>query len=295
MAFIMALVLIKYKPMYEIKVSGKQLGYTTSKQALSNKIESSIVNYENKNIESIELKNDPEYEFKLVEKAKESNEDEIIIALQKDLEITYKYYEIAQGEESIEKVNTIEDAQKIVEDIKEKTEGEIELSINEQTTKDLEEITINKADIAEANIVEKLNIDENEEIAKIEGIKVGNLPVQGKISSRYGESSRIRSSTHTGLDIVASRGTPIKAVANGTVIFAARNGSYGNLVKIDHGDGVVTWYAHTNEMYVKEGQKVKDGDVIATVGSTGNSTGAHLHFEIRINGNHVNPQKYLYK
>lgn len=107
-------------------------------------------------------------------------------------------------------------------------------------------------------------------------------------------NSRIRVSTHTGLDIAATTGTPIKVVADGTVTFAQYNGSYGNLVKIDHGEGVVTWYGHTSKMYVKVGQKVKAGDIIAAVGSTGNSTGPHLHLEIRINGEHVNPQDYLY-
>ena len=83
-------------------------------------------------------------------------------------------------------------------------------------------------------------------------------------------------------------------MADGVVTNASYSGSYGNLVKISHGDGVETWYAHTSKMYVTVGQKVSAGDTIAAVGSTGNSTGAHLHFEIRINGNHINPQKYLY-
>ena len=96
------------------------------------------------------------------------------------------------------------------------------------------------------------------------------------------------------MDIAAAKGIPIKVVADGTVTFARYNGSYGNLVKIDHGNGLETWYAHTNKMYVKVGEQVKAGDVIAEVGSTGNSTGPHLHLEIRIDGKHVNPQLYLY-
>lgn len=129
----------------------------------------------------------------------------------------------------------------------------------------------------------------------VNGIKLANLPVTGTITSRYGVSSRIRSSDHTGLDIAAKKGTPIQVVSDGVVTFAKYNGSYGYLVKVDHGNGVETWYAHTSKMYVSAGETVKAGDVIALVGSTGNSTGPHLHFEIRINGEHVNPQKYLYK
>ncbi len=105
----------------------------------------------------------------------------------------------------------------------------------------------------------------------------------------------MRKSSHTGLDIAASTGTPIKVVASGTVTFASNKGSYGNVVKVNHGNGIETWYAHTSKMYVSEGQKVEAGTVIAAVGSTGNSTGPHLHFELRMNGQHVNPQKYLYK
>ena len=130
---------------------------------------------------------------------------------------------------------------------------------------------------------------------EVNGIKLAVQPVSGTITSRYGVSSSIRKSSHTGLDIATSAGTPIKVVTSGTIIHAKYNGSYGNLVKVDHGNGIETWYAHTNKMYVKVGQKVNAGDVIATVGSTGNSTGAHLHLEIRINGKHVNPQNYLYK
>ena len=135
---------------------------------------------------------------------------------------------------------------------------------------------------------------EEELMPEVNGIKLALKPISGTITSRYGESSSLRKSTHTGLDIAATTGTPIKVVADGIVTNASYSGSYGNLVKISHGDGVETWYAHTSKMYVTVGQKVSAGDTIAAVGSTGNSTGAHLHFEIRINGNHVNPQKYLY-
>lgn len=136
--------------------------------------------------------------------------------------------------------------------------------------------------------------EEKNTIATINGIKIATKPVNGTITSRYGVSSRIRRSNHTGLDIATATGTPINVVADGTVTNASYQGAYGNLVKIDHGNGVETWYAHTSKMYVTEGQKVSAGELIAAVGSTGNSTGAHLHFEIRINGQHVNPQNYLY-
>ena len=292
--FIIAIILIKYKPMYEVKIEGTTIGYVENKKSLNEKIQENVENYNKENIESAELTAKPEYELKLVNKSQDENEDEVIIALQNELEITYKYYEIASNNEVIENVKDEETAEKLVNEIKELSNNEVELTINEKTTKELEEIQIDDLEVAKENTVEKLNIDTTESIADINGIKVATLPVTGTISSRYGVSSKIRVSTHTGLDIAATTGTPIKVVADGTVTFAAYSGSYGYLVKVDHGNGVETWYGHTSKMLVKEGQAVKAGDTIALVGSTGNSTGPHLHFEVRINGEHVNPQKYLY-
>ena len=292
--FIIAIILIKYKPMYEVKIEGTTIGYVENKKSLNEKIQENVENYSKENIESAELTATPEYELKLVNKSQDENEDEVIIALQNELEITYKYYEIASNNEVIENVKDEETAEKLVNEIKELSNNEVELTINEKTTKALEEIQIDDLEVAKENTVEKLNIDTTESIADINGIKVATLPVTGTISSRYGVSSKIRVSTHTGLDIAATTGTPIKVVADGTVAFAAYSGSYGYLVKVDHGNGVETWYGHTSKILVKEGQEVKAGDTIALVGSTGNSTGPHLHFEVRINGEHVNPQKYLY-
>ena len=84
------------------------------------------------------------------------------------------------------------------------------------------------------------------------------------------------------------------SIASGTVTYAGYKGSYGNLVIISHGNGVQSYYAHCNKLLVSVGQTVSAGQVIAQVGSTGNSTGPHLHLEIRINGKAVNPQNYLY-
>ena len=292
--FIIAIVLIKYKPMYEVKISGIEVGYVENKKTLQETIKENIENYSQKNIENIELSETPEYELKLVEKTQEENESEIVIALQKKLEITYKYYEIALEDKVLQNVEDKETAEQIVNEIKELSNNEQTLTINEKTTKDIQDIQTNTLEVAKQNIIEQLNINTTNEITNINGIKIATLPVTGTISSRYGVSSRIRVSTHTGLDIATATGTPIKVVADGTVTLAQYSGSYGYLVKVDHGNGIETWYGHTSKMYVKEGQEVKAGDVIALVGSTGNSTGPHLHFEIRINGEHVNPQKYLY-
>ncbi|MBX3113409.1 MAG: peptidoglycan DD-metalloendopeptidase family protein [Fimbriimonadaceae bacterium] len=117
-------------------------------------------------------------------------------------------------------------------------------------------------------------------------------PVNGRMSSGFG--SRVhpitgKRKTHTGIDIAASSGTPIKAAGSGKVITASYINGYGNTIVIDHGGGISTLYGHCSRLYAKVGQSVKTGERIAAVGSTGFSTGPHLHFEVRVNGKPVNP------
>ena len=117
-------------------------------------------------------------------------------------------------------------------------------------------------------------------------------PVSGRITSGYGYRMHPilkRRKMHTGVDIAASTGTAIHAAAGGAVVFSGRWGGYGNCVIIDHGGGLATLYAHCSRLAVSESQKVSQGQTIAYVGSTGLSTGPHLHFEVRRNGNPVNP------
>lgn len=115
-------------------------------------------------------------------------------------------------------------------------------------------------------------------------------PASGTLTSNFGwRWGRM----HEGIDIGAATGTPISASAAGTVIVAGWNGGYGNLVVIDHGGGVSTAYGHQSAIHVSVGQSVGQGTVIGAVGSTGNSTGPHLHFEVRINGSATDPLPYL--
>ncbi|MFQ9696153.1 MAG: peptidoglycan DD-metalloendopeptidase family protein, partial [Zhenhengia sp.] len=114
----------------------------------------------------------------------------------------------------------------------------------------------------------------------------------GTLTSNYGSRW---GSFHRGLDIAASAGTPIYAAASGTVTYSGyNNGGFGKLIIIDHNNGYQTYYAHCSSLYVQVGQKVSKGQNIAGVGSTGNSTGNHVHFEIRSNGTPINPYNYVY-
>ena len=300
---IIAIIIIKYKPVYEVKVNNETLGYVKNKNTLNYMINENILNVEGQNIESVALKEEPKYEAKLIERTQDTNETQIIEKLDETKVTTYKFYSVTLNNKNMAYVDTIEEAEEVVEKAKEDNKDkdiELNLAISEEYTTKKEEVKTDKVDVAETSIEDKIEelIDEKEAkeaIATIDGINLSVLPVSGKITSRFGVSSSISSGAHTGLDIACSSGTDIKAVAKGKVIFAKNNGSYGNLVKIDHGNGVETWYAHCSKIYTKVGAQVKAGDVIAAVGSTGNSTGPHLHLEIRINGTAINPQKYLYK
>ncbi|MDK2786893.1 MAG: hypothetical protein PWP07_118 [Epulopiscium sp.] len=116
------------------------------------------------------------------------------------------------------------------------------------------------------------------------------MPVSGTLSSPFGSRW---GTFHAGIDLAAPIGTPVYAADGGVVVEAGWHGGYGYLVRIDHGNGFETYYGHTSKIYVTVGQKVAKGEKIAAVGSTGNSTGSHLHFEIRKDGTVKNPYNYL--
>lgn len=118
-------------------------------------------------------------------------------------------------------------------------------------------------------------------------------PYGGTITARFGASGSRWARNHTGIDYAGRTGDSIKAADGGTVTYAGWNGSYGKMVKISHGNGLETWYAHMSSIYVKSGQKVAKGSSIGAIGSTGNSTGPHLHFEVRKNGVAKNPANYV--
>lgn len=121
-------------------------------------------------------------------------------------------------------------------------------------------------------------------------------PTSGRISSPFGYRTHPVTGSytlHSGIDIAASSGTTVVASRNGKVVSAGYSGSYGNLIVISHGNGFETAYAHLSSIKVSVGDTVSQGQLIGKVGSTGRSTGPHLHFEIRINGTAVNPSKYI--
>lgn len=302
LGLIIAIILLKYKPTYKVTLAGKELGYVKNGTELENRIQTEIIEMEGKNIDFVSLNQMPEYELKLVSKSQETNEDGIILALKENARIMYKYYAVILNNETIGLVDNMQEAEQAVNTIKEKNKNKsikLDLAVTENYTENIEEINIESVQVAQAKVEEKVKVlikqDEKTRKPIVNGILLAVTPVKGRVTSRYGHVSGIRSGAHTGTDIACAYGTSIKAVASGTITFSEWSGSYGKLIKISHGNGVETWYAHCSELYGTVGQQVNAGDVIAAVGSTGNSTGNHLHLEVRVNGKTLNPQKYLYK
>mgnify|MGYP000858389862 FL=1 len=144
-----------------------------------------------------------------------------------------------------------------------------------------------------------LGLQETEEKLKKYMATIPTLwPASGRVSSNFGQREDPFNSSerfHSGIDIAADYGSDINAAAEGTVITAGTLAGYGKAVIVSHGNGLTTLYGHISSAIAKEGQKVKKGQLIARVGSTGRSTGPHLHFEVRINDTPVDPLKYLDK
>lgn len=317
------MILIKYKLVCEISVAGEKLGYISDKEKFEQSIED-IINKQEENKLYTTIAQMPEYKVTFVNRVETTKDEEILAKIEESSETTYKLYAVTVDGKQKEVLTNLEEAENLVKELTKKYAKTIKPKIGVTqiiTTDNKKGVTTLKT--AKANLTKQLNAKEaaakaKEEAAKtsytnsssnvssstsktttkvasLNGVTLSVTPVSGVITSRFGNRESIRSYGHTGLDIGAPKGTKIKAAASGTVIFAGTSGGYGKVVKISHGSGIKTYYAHCSKLYVKEGQKVNAGDVIAAVGSTGNSTGNHLHFEVIKNGVELNPQHYLYK
>ena len=326
-AIVLTVVCIKYKPAYKVTISGETVGFIINKDLMESKISKYIKDTSN-NIAFREIENMPEYELKLINRNKNTNEQEIMLAVENITKTTYKFYAINSNTERRATLTTQEEADKVINEVKAALNPEVDLKLGiveiyteEYSVNAYEEAKNSLNEVKGARLFEyEAEKAEKERIAREEAKKravaytiassygsvdtsgpSGSIsgmalsrPVAGSISSRFGSRSSIRSSVHTGLDIATSAGTGIRPAASGTVTFAAYKGSYGNLIIINHGNGIETYYAHCSAIYVSPGQAVDTGSVIGAVGATGNATGPHLHLEIRQNGTPLNPENYLY-
>ncbi|MBQ2937547.1 MAG: M23 family metallopeptidase [Clostridia bacterium] len=312
--FIISFIASFYKISYSVNINGELIGYTDNKSKLQSQINDYIENGENENTAFVQVDNLPEYNICLLKRDVSSDDNKIFDTIKSGGTTYYRYYAILENQEEKMYVANFTEAETIVNQLKEKKSSNMDgITISEKYETELKEMTTVEDAVAKLyvepkkitvasntkTVVNKTSTGTVNTATTISGGKVGLgvplvKPVSGIISSRFGVRSNIRSSAHTGLDIATSTGTPISAASSGTVTFAGWKGSYGYLAVITHGNGVQTYYGHCNKLYVSAGQTVSQGQTIATVGSTGNSTGPHLHFEIRVNGVAYNPQNYLY-
>ena len=305
---LIGLVVIFYNPTYEVSLKGEVIGYTSNKSELQEKINSYIAEDEESNVAFVQIDAMPTYKLCLLKKNVSTNDDEIYAKVTENSTPYYKYYAITEDKKEKFYLSNFEDAEKVIDELEEKdSANQDELGIIEKYGKELKEFT--SVDTCVSKLYEKKvvvrrttysapsvsNYSTGTSSGYVDiGISLIN-PVSGIITSRYGSNDSVRDHSHSGLDIAAPYGTPIKAAASGTVTYSGNAGDgFGNYVIISHGNGVTTVYAHCSQLLVSAGQTVSQGDIIAKVGSTGNSTGNHLHLEVRKNGVNYNPQNYVY-
>ena len=304
-----------YKISYSVSIDSKMIGYTDNKSKLQSLINNYIENGENDNTAFVQVDNLPDYKICLLKREVTSDDEKIFETIKSSGTTYYRYYAVLENQEEKVYVPAFTEAEEIVEQLKQKSSANIEnITIAEKYDTELK--VMDNVDDAVASLYQKpkdVVVASNKNSSKttktstgsvntatnISGTKVAlgislSKPVSGIISSRFGARSRIRSSAHTGLDIATATGTPVFSAASGTVTFSGWKGSYGYLMVVTHSNGVQTYYGHCSKLYYSAGASVSQGQTIAAVGSTGNSTGPHLHFEIRVNGIAYNPQNYLY-
>ena len=290
-----------YKPAYMVTYNGDFIGYSDSKSKLQEKINDFIENGDgnSSNIAYVQITSMPKYELTFLKRNISTNDDDIYKAITFTGVTYYNYFAIQLNGEDKYFVSTYSEAEDVVNKLKEKNSNNIDnIKIMEKYNTELASFT-NTDECVSALYEEKKSVKPaytgtNNSSTYIASLGISFVePVQGMLTSGFGVRRR---DNHKGLDIANSMGTPIRAAAAGTVTYAQYNsGGYGNLVIISHGNGVQTYYGHCSKLYVTQGQTVSQGEVISAMGSTGISTGSHLHWEVRINGVAQNPRNYLYK
>ncbi len=305
---ILAIMALTYKPIYSVTLNGEEIGYSANRSELQEKINEYIEKGTGEeNIAFVEISNLPEYKMCLLKRDIVPNDEEIYQKVIEGGTTYYKYYAVTVDEEIKAYVSDFTKAESIVSQLKEKNStNKDKLGIQEKYETKLEEFT--EVETCVANLyekpIEKPVVKKTTQKSYTESVKVANTtqkinlgisfirPVSGTLTSRFGTRW---GRGHKGIDIGAPKGTTIYASASGTVASTTTGwgGGYGNHLIISHGNGVQTLYGHCTTLLVKAGQKVSQGQAIATVGNTGNSYGNHLHFEVRVNGVAQNPQNYV--
>ncbi len=303
-AFLMiTAVAIFYKPTYAVSLNGEVIGYTENKAQLQTKINQYMEGETEEGVAFAQIDSVPDYTLCLLKKDITPNDDEIYSKVTENGTKYYKYYAITDDQKEKVYVETFDEAEKVVAELKKKnSQNKNKIGILEKYDTETKEFTSVEKCVSKLYEAPKVTYVASAKSSVSSGNVRGssnakvNLgmslirPISGIITCRFGS----RGYGHRGLDIAAPSGTAIKAAVGGTVTTAGWNNSYGYMIIVSHGNGVQTLYAHCSQLLVSKGQKVSQGQVIGKVGSTGYSTGPHLHLEVRVNGILQNPQNYVY-
>lgn len=286
-----------FKPYYKVQIDNKFLGYYQSQEEYQQYFDK-IINekYENDYEITKYFSKEPYFE-KIYVKPKYVEQFNNYKLIEENINKDYTIYKIIVNNETQMYTKTNERAEQIIEALKKEVKSETEFKIEKEIISDLTNITTQE----ECDEIQKKIIEANKKIvvtSRSGSYRDKNKnyiwPTSGRnITAYFNATGANWSNKHTGLDIGISTGSNIVASKSGTVIFSGWNGGYGYYIKIDHGNNIITAYAHNSRLLVSVGDTVKQGDIIALSGSTGNSTGPHCHFEIIINGVFKNPLNYL--
>lgn len=304
-------VLNTYKPTVKAYIDGKFVGYFSSEQQFD-EVYNDLVT-EKQNIDSnvkVYLESEPTFETSYTRDSLIAKQN-VYTNLRSEMKTEYTVYEVAVDGENKMKFDTKDDADRYAENLKAEV-SKLNVEVKEEKLEDKGEITtVERADnilkdivdrnkpveTPKATVSSKNTINNSKQIQTAATIGAASVQATGggvwptvnrRINCQY-----MGYSGHTGIDLGGAVGTAIYAYKTGTVTFAGWGSGYGLHVKIDHGNGMTTYYAHCSELFVSVGQQVTEGQMIAKIGMTGYTTGPHLHFEVRFNGVPTNPYPYI--
>ena len=284
---VLSLMFMKYKFVYSVEINQETAGYVASKAALEKEIDNYMINGDADNVGYVVMNAKLSYKMVLVNKNISTDEENILAKVKDSCDVYYRVYSVlVDGKEK----STLEIEEKYL--LEYETSGDVELAVNsifepiKKVNDAIKEIRV--APAAKRTVSNEVLLALKENLSELDF----ELPVRNPvITSRFGLRTR---NYHSGIDLACPTGTSIAVAEDGVVTFAGWSGNYGYLVKVQHTGGYETYYAHCSKILTTVGAEVKKGDVIAKVGSTGRSTGPHLHLEIRYDGSPLNPEVFIY-
>ncbi len=303
------LMFLIYRPTYKISFKGKFIGYSRDVFNIKSKIHESIFNGDSE-VAYYEIDEKPEYEFTFMKASFVPDDAKIVEEIKTEAIPVYKTYAVKENNKIKARVATYNEASKILADLKKKDSDNLnDISIELAYVKEKPKLEDTKKVVADLYVEKPVPVytpvyRDYAYLSRATGISDirRDLPVSfarpissGIITTKF-KDPYYPFGVHRGVDVAtlgSSTNVVFRAAAAGKVVASGWSGDYGNTVEIDHGNGVITLYAHADSLSVSKGEQVSVGQVLGVVGSTGFSTGIHLHFEIKYNGVNLNPEYYI--